>query len=81
MFSLFKIKAVSNKSHKILDIAKIMQMKTQMTIFLNFFFLFVRRFNKYSSLKKQGFYRVTVTTRSYLTLSMACFCMQCIASV
>lgn len=33
MFSLFKIKAVSNKSHKILDIAKIMQIKTQMTIF------------------------------------------------
>lgn len=49
MFSLFKIKAVSNKSHKILDIAKIMQIKTQMTIFFNFFFLFVRRFNKYSS--------------------------------
>lgn len=49
MFSLFKLKAVSNKSRKILDIAKIMQIKTQMTIFFNFFFLFVRRFNKYSS--------------------------------
>lgn len=55
MFSLFKIKAVSNKSHKILDIAKIMQIKTHIWRFFKISFLYLSEGSINTLVKKTGF--------------------------